>query len=80
MVENFRAEELLQLIVKDGKLVYEFPRLMDVQAYSKGELGKFWEEYLRLDMPHLFKVDLSDRLHKLKTDMINSIRNQDKKE
>ena len=80
VVENFRAEELLQLIVKDGKLVYEFPRLMDVQAYSKGELGKFWEEYLRLDMPHLFKVDLSDRLHKLKTDMINSIRNQDKKE
>ena len=73
-VENFHAVPLLQTIVKGGKLVYEFPPLMEVQAYSKQELAKFWEEYLRLDMPQLYKVDLSARLHKLKIDMIGSIR------
>ena len=73
-VENFRAEPLLHTIVKDGKLVYEFPKLMDIQAYSKGELAKFWEEYLRLDVPQVYKVDLSDKLHTLKINMIGEIR------
>ncbi|MBQ7924070.1 MAG: nicotinate phosphoribosyltransferase [Clostridia bacterium] len=78
-VENFRVEELQQTIVEKGKLVYEFPALMDVQKYSKEQLGKFWEEYLRLDMPQLYKVDLSDKLHALKISMIDGIRQGAKK-
>ncbi len=78
-VENFCVEELQQPIVKNGQLVYDFPTLMDVQAYSKGELAKFWEEYLRLDMPQLYKVDLSNKLHTLKIGMIDKIRQGAKK-
>ena len=78
-VENFRAEELLHLIVKDGKAVYTFPKLQEIQAYSKGELEKFWEEYLRLDMPQVYKVDLSSKLHALKIKMIDEIRQTTKK-
>jgi nicotinate phosphoribosyltransferase len=78
-VENFRAEKLQYTIVKNGKLVYEFPKLMDVQAFSKKELSKFWEEYLRLDMPHVYKVDLSKKLHTLKIGMIDNIRKKAKK-
>ena len=55
-------------------MVYDFPSLLEIQAYSKGELAKFWEEYLRLDMPQLYKVDLSKRLHALKIEMIGAIR------
>ena len=73
-VKNFRAEPLLHTIVEKGKLVYEFPRLMEIQAFSKGELAKFWEEYLRHDMPELYKVDLSERLHALKSKMLDEIR------
>ena len=73
-VENFHAVPLQQTIVKGGKLVYEFPTLMEIQAYSKAELAKFWEEYLRLDVPHVYKVDLSKKLHTLKFDMIGNIR------
>ena len=78
-VENFYAEELLTKIVSGGKLVYKFPKLMEIQAYSKAELEKFWEEYLRLDMPQVYKVDLSDKLHTLKTKMIDEIRQNTKK-
>ena len=78
-VENFRAEELQHTIVKEGKLVYEFPALKDVREFSKGQLAKFWEEYLRLDMPHVYKVDLSKKLHALKIDMIDDIRRNAKK-
>ena len=78
-VENFRVEKLQHTIVKNGKLVYEFPKLKEIQAFSKNELSKFWEEYLRLDMPELYKVDLSDGLHKLKAGMIDAIRQKNKK-
>ena len=79
-VENFYAVPLQETIVKNGKLVYEFPKLMDVQAYSKAELAKFWEEYLRLDLPQVYKVDLSKKLHDLKFGMIDGIRRNAKKE
>lgn len=75
-VKNFRAEPLLHTIVKRGKLVYEFPELLEVQAFSKAELSKFWEEYLRLDMPELYKVDLSEKLHALKSKMLDEIRGE----
>ena len=79
-VENFYAEELQHTIVKDGKLVYEFPKLMDIRAFSQERLSKFWEEYLRLDVPHVYKVDLSKKLHTLKFEMIESIRKNAKKD
>ncbi len=75
-VRNFRAEPLLHTVVEKGKLVYRFPSLMDVQAFSKAELSKFWEEYLRLDMPQLYKVDLSEKLHALKSRMLDEIRGE----
>lgn len=79
-VENFYAEPLQHTIVKDGKLVYEFPHLKEVQAFSKSQLSKFWEEYLRLDLPQFYKVDLSTKLHALKSGMIDNIRQKNKKE
>ena len=64
----------MHTVVEKGKLVYRFPSLMDVRAFSKAELSKFWEEYLRLDMPQLYKVDLSEKLHALKSRMLDEIR------
>ena len=75
-VENFHAEPLLTPIVVKGKLVYTFPHIKEVQKYSENELSKFWEEYLRLDLPQLYKVDLSEDLYELKTEMIGAIRKE----
>ena len=77
-VENFAVEKLQHTIVKGGKLVYEFPEITAVREFSKRELAKFWEEYLRLDMPQVYKVDLSQKLYDLKKDMIDKIRNGEK--
>ncbi len=77
--ENFYAVELQHTIVKGGKLVYKFPKLMEIQAFSKEQLSRFWEEYLRLDVPQLYKVDLSKKLHTLKINMIDSIHENAKK-
>ena len=79
-VDNFYAEELQHTIIQNGKLVYKFPKLMEIREFSKQRLAKFWEEYLRLDVPHVYKVDLSKKLHTLKFEMIDSIRKKAKKD
>jgi len=79
-VENFYAEELQHTIVEKGKLVYQFPKLVEIREFSKQRLSKFWEEYLRLDLPHVYKVDLSKKLHTLKFGLIDDIRKKTKKD
>jgi len=74
--ENYELKEITKTIVKDGKVVYDFPALKDIAKTAKQELDMFWEEYKRIDYPHIFKVDLSDGLYELKTSMINKIRGE----
>jgi len=71
---DFSAKSLLEKIVEKGKLIYEFPSIEKVRAYSQEALSAFWDEYLRLDMPHVYKVDLSEKLYHLKNDMLGKIR------
>ena len=72
--ENYTARELPVAIIKGGKLVYDLPKLKDIRAYAAKEMDSFWEEYKRLDQPHVYKVDLSDELYALKTDMLDKVR------
>lgn len=71
---NYKIKELSQKIVENGKLVYKFPKVKEIANYAKSEMQSFWDEYLRLDRPHIYKVDLSDKLLKMKTDMLAEIR------
>ena len=71
---NYKIKELSIKIVENGKLVYNFPKVKEIQKYASEEMQSFWDEYLRLDRPHIYKVDLSDKLLKLKTDMLAEIR------
>ncbi|MFU0800852.1 MAG: nicotinate phosphoribosyltransferase [Xylanivirga thermophila] len=65
-LRNFKVRELLVPVFVDGKRVYECPKIMDIQAYAKGEMDTLWEEYKRLRNPHSYKVDLSQKLYDLK--------------
>ncbi|MBQ6728173.1 MAG: nicotinate phosphoribosyltransferase [Clostridia bacterium] len=75
--ENYKLRPLQVEIIKDGKLVYELPSLKEIKAYCEKELDSFWDEYKRLDKPHVYKVDLSDKLYELKTTMLDEIRSAD---
>ena len=72
--DNYELRSLHADIVKDGKLVYDMPSLSEIKKYAERELATFWDEYKRLDKPHVYKVDLSDALYELKTAMLESIR------
>ncbi|MBE5754395.1 MAG: nicotinate phosphoribosyltransferase [Clostridiales bacterium] len=72
--ENYELRSLQIEVIKDGKVVYNMPTLKEIKEYTKKELDSFWDEYKRLDRPHLYKVDLSDGLYELKSDMLEKIR------
>lgn len=73
-VTDYTLEPLQVPIISGGKTVYKFPKLKEIREFSVGRLDTFWEEYVRLDMPHLYKVDLSDRLLELKDELLEAER------
>lgn len=75
---NYELKSLQQDIIKNGKQVYKMPGLAEIKAYAKKDLDSFWDEYKRLDKPHVYKVDLSDGLYELKKDMLEKIRGKGK--
>ena len=72
--ENYELRSLHVEVIKGGKVVYDMPSLKEIKEYAKKELDSFWDEYKRLDRPHLYKVDLSDGLYELKSEMLEKIR------
>ena len=71
-MENFEAKELQVPIFKNGELVYQCPSLAEIKRYCKEQIATLWPEVLRFDNPHNYYVDLSDKLLKIKMDLLNA--------
>lgn len=69
---DYAARDLLVPIFRDGKLCYTCPDIMESRAYCKRELASMWDEYKRILNPHVYKVDLSDKLYALKQSILQS--------
>ena len=67
---NFRARELQVPIFKGGELVYKLPTLPEIQDYCKREIATLWPEVLRFDYPHNYYVDLSEKLWRIKNQLL----------
>lgn len=72
-IENFSLRNLRETWLKGGKRVMPTKPLSEISDYFHSEYARFWEEYTRLDMPHIYKVDLSYELYALKTQMVKSM-------
>ncbi|MCM2676074.1 hypothetical protein [Alkalicoccobacillus plakortidis] len=69
-IRHFTYEELHKKIFENGRLVYEKPSLPQIREYHQKSKSTFWEEYLRLEVPEVYPVVLSDELRELKEQMI----------
>ncbi len=69
-VTNFRVRNLRETIMENGKRTADTVPLFAIAGYFREEKSRFWEEYTRRDLPHIYKVDLSPALHALKTAMV----------
>ena len=68
---NFHAKKLLVPIFEHGKRVYNLPSLEDIKKKKEREVSMLWEEVQRFEFPHIYIVDLSQKLWKMKNEMIN---------
>ncbi len=75
-IEHFRVRDLREDLFRGGKRLQAARSPQESSAYRAAEQGRFWEEYLRQDMPHIYKVDLSDALYRLKQQLVETYRGQ----
>ncbi len=71
-VTDYTIRNLREPLVLQGKRIGESRTPFESAVYFKQEYARFWEEYTRHDMPHIYKVDLSPELLQLKQSMIGA--------
>ena len=69
-LENYDVRPLLVPIFENGDLVYDDPDLNEKQKYCSEEFKTLYPEVTRIDKPHEYYVDLSDKLRELKKELI----------
>ncbi len=67
---NFTAEALLKPVILKGEKVADLPSLTEIRTHAQQSLAAMWPEVLRLENPHGYYVDLSQKLWQLKRDLI----------
>jgi nicotinate phosphoribosyltransferase len=72
--EISKIEPLLVEVVKDGKVVYDFPTIDHMREQRKADLERLDAGILRIVNPHIYHVSLTDGLWSLKQDMIRKVK------
>ena len=65
--------ELLQPVFLGGECVYTSPSVMEIRDICTKEKESLWDETKRFVNPHEMYVDLSDRLFRIKTDLLEEM-------
>lgn len=69
-VEGFVARKLLVPVFKGGKCVYAEPCVEAVREYCSEQIDNLWEEVKRFENPHTYYVDLSEKLWRVRKNLI----------
>lgn len=70
---DYKVKELLIPVFKEGKCVLkQKPSVDEIRAYSKSQIDLLWEEMKRFEHPHLYYVDLSQKLWDIKQKLIEN--------
>lgn len=72
---NFYTRPLLKPIFKHGECVYENPGIDALREYCALEIDGLWDEVKRFENPHKYYVDLSEKLWKIKHNMLEEYMN-----
>ena len=74
---DYTVRPLTVQVMRGGELCAPLPPLSEICAYASREKESFWDEYKRQDNPHVYKVDLSQKLFDIKNKLISQIRGND---
>lgn len=76
----WRAEQMLESVVKEGRVVYDFPPLEVLRDRRLTDLESLDPGIRRLVNPHIYHVSLTERLWNLKQQLIESALKQNTRE
>ena len=62
-------------MIESGKLIYKIPTIEETRQNVKNNLALLWDEALRLSYPHTYIINLSPKLARLKSDLLNKYSN-----
>lgn len=70
---TYALRELLKPVFIKGECIYHSPSVMEIRDYCTSEKATLWDETLRLVNPHEVYVDLSDKLYKIKSELLETL-------
>ena len=70
---TYTLRELLVKVIDKGEPCYTSPSVMEIQKICKQEQETLWDETRRLVNPHEVYVDLSEKLYKIKSDLLEEM-------
>lgn len=70
---SYTLRELLIPVFQKGLCVYTSPTVMETREICRKEQETMWPETRRLVNPHEVYVDLSDKLYKMKTELLEEM-------
>ena len=70
---TYTLRELLVPVFQKGRCVYTSPSVMEIRDICQKEMNTLWDETRRLVNPQEVYVDLSDKLYKIKTDLLEQM-------
>lgn len=71
-ISNFYTKKLLQPLFVRGEYVAEERSTSELRSYTAQQLDLLWDELKRLENPHKYYVDLSEKLWTLQHDMLSA--------
>lgn len=70
---TYTLREMLVPVFLKGECVYTSPTVMEIRDYCTKEKNTLWEETTRFINPHEVYVDLSDKLFRIKNDLLEQM-------
>ncbi len=71
-ITNYEVKELQVPIFEKGKLVYDEPDIDEIKDFCKEQMKTLWDETRRLEKPQTYYVDLSEKLYKMKLELLEN--------
>ncbi len=71
---DFVARPLQVPIFQGGRLVYRRPALPEIQRYCRQQVDTLWDEVKRFENPHIYYVDLSEKLWDIRQTLLHQRR------
>jgi len=71
VVTEYKVKKLKVKMIENGKVIYTFPSIQETRENVKSELSTLWDEALRLENPHTYIINLSEKLTNLKLELLN---------